>query len=579
MKLFSFRIQNYKSIMDSGVCYIEEKITIFAGKNGSGKSNILEALSKFSNFDFNFEDDNYIYEKDKPIITVTYKLDENETLHINKNYKVNVIEYVTIILDTNNNDDFKYEVCFESDIDNIRETNSKIIDKVENEIQIQNLIYADTTDEVIQNIDEEIQPTILQSLKTKGFVDVEELKKNINEYIINNLPCFVYKKTVVNELSSIITLDSIRNNDFHKDIFKLLKLSEEDFNPSKDKSARKRTCNRLSQELTGNFGDFYKQDRIQLQFSFDSDSLVMDVTEPDKASKLENKIENKSDGLRWFIAFYTKLNVIKNKKVIILLDEPGMYLHAKACREMLQIFDNISNESQILLATHNPYLIDAQKLGTVRLVLNETDSSTVIENKPHRYRQDLNMDALTPILTSIGYELTMSIHVGDQKNNLITEGISDYYFLHGMARILNKKLNYLIIPSSSADKINYIASILIGWGLNTIVLLDSDKKGKKKEEELSPLVDKCVFVDKTDNQSIEDLFTKEEYCKQILGLDEVYETQNSKTKKDLKIDEVLKAKQFCENAESNRIVLSEETKNKFTMLFNQIEIEFGNINK
>ena len=115
--------------------------------------------------------------------------------------------------------------------------------------------------------------------------------------------------------------------------------------------------------------------------------------------------------------------------------------------------------------------------------------------------------------------------------------------------------------------------------MNTIVLLDSDKKGKKKEEELSPLVDKCVFVDKTDNQSIEDLFTKEEYCKQILGLDEVYETQNSKTKKDLKIDEVLKAKQFCENAESNRIVLSEETKNKFTMLFNQIEIEFGNINK
>lgn len=129
------------------------------------------------------------------------------------------------------------------------------------------------------------------------------------------------------------------------------------------------------------------------------------------------------------------------------------------------------------------------------------------------------MDALTPILTSIGYELTMSIHVGDERNNLITEGISDYYFLKGMAKLLKIKLDYLIIPSSSADKINYIASILIGWGLNVIALLDSDKKGKSKEKELKPLVDKCIFVSEIDNQSIEDLFTKDEYCIEILGLD------------------------------------------------------------
>ena len=208
----------------------------------------------------------------------------------------------------------------------------------------------------------------------------------------------------------------------------------------------------------------------------------MDVLEPEKASRYENKIENKSDGLRWFIAFYTKLNVTKSKNVIILLDEPGMYLHAKACGEMLKIFGEISKESQIMIATHNPYLIDAKKIGSVRLVLNENDESTIIENKPHRYRQDSNMDALTPILTSIGYELTMSIHVGDQKNNLITEGISDYYFLQGMAKALEIDLEYLIIPSSSADKINYIASIVVGWGLNTIALLDSDKKGKDKEK-------------------------------------------------------------------------------------------------
>jgi AAA15 family ATPase/GTPase len=42
-----FRIKNYKSIMDSGDCYLTDGITVLAGKNESGKTSILEALSDF----------------------------------------------------------------------------------------------------------------------------------------------------------------------------------------------------------------------------------------------------------------------------------------------------------------------------------------------------------------------------------------------------------------------------------------------------------------------------------------------------------------------------------------------------
>ncbi len=579
MKLYSFRIQNYKSIKDSGVCYVEDRITIFAGKNGSGKSNVLKALSKFSSNDFNFEEDNYNYDEDRPIITVTYKISENEITYIKNNYKVNVENLVTIVLDTNKNDDFLYEIDFKSDIDKYKESNKTIIEKVGRENKLENLIYGDTINEVVENVEEELKTSIVQSLTEKKFVDIKKLKDYIADYIMKNSPEFIYQKTIENELKSEMSLESIKNNDFHKDIFKLMNLTEDDFNATKDKSWRSRRGDILSQTLTGNFGNFYSQNKVDLDFSLDGDKIIMNVKEPEKASKFENKIENKSDGLRWFIAFYAKLNVTKSKNVIILLDEPGMYLHAKACKEMLKIFDNISKESQIMLATHNPYLIDARKIGAVRLVLNEDDNSTIIENKPHKYGQESNMDALTPILTSIGYELTMSIHVGDERNNLITEGISDYYFLQGMAKLLKIKLDYLIIPSSSADKINYIASILIGWGLNVIALLDSDKKGKSKEKELKPLVDKCIFVSEIDNQSIEDLFTKDEYCIEILGLDQVYDNLNSKTKKDLKIDEVLKAKQFCEKIENEKITLSRETIENFKKLFKKLEHEFNRINK
>ena len=47
MKLIKFRIQRYKSITDSGWCWLASDVTTLAGKNESGKSAILEALRDF----------------------------------------------------------------------------------------------------------------------------------------------------------------------------------------------------------------------------------------------------------------------------------------------------------------------------------------------------------------------------------------------------------------------------------------------------------------------------------------------------------------------------------------------------
>ncbi len=48
MRIKKFRIKNYKSIIDSGDCYMDDFVTILAGKNESGKTSILEALEDFN---------------------------------------------------------------------------------------------------------------------------------------------------------------------------------------------------------------------------------------------------------------------------------------------------------------------------------------------------------------------------------------------------------------------------------------------------------------------------------------------------------------------------------------------------
>ncbi|WP_082814691.1 AAA family ATPase [Collimonas fungivorans] len=49
MKLAAFRVQNYRSIIDSGWVSIDD-IAVIVGKNESGKTSLLKALLKFNPF-------------------------------------------------------------------------------------------------------------------------------------------------------------------------------------------------------------------------------------------------------------------------------------------------------------------------------------------------------------------------------------------------------------------------------------------------------------------------------------------------------------------------------------------------
>ena len=50
MKMTAFRVQNYRSVIDSGWCDLDE-LTVIVGKNESGKTSLLKALWKFNPFE------------------------------------------------------------------------------------------------------------------------------------------------------------------------------------------------------------------------------------------------------------------------------------------------------------------------------------------------------------------------------------------------------------------------------------------------------------------------------------------------------------------------------------------------
>jgi predicted ATP-dependent endonuclease of OLD family len=87
MILFKARIQNFKSIVDSGEVEVDPKLTILIGKNEQGKSNFLKALESF-NEDYNYVASDltnhlkpYLEEKlpeEVPIVTLWLKLEPDD---------------------------------------------------------------------------------------------------------------------------------------------------------------------------------------------------------------------------------------------------------------------------------------------------------------------------------------------------------------------------------------------------------------------------------------------------------------------------------------------------------------------
>ena len=73
----SFRIKNYKSIVDTGTCYLASDLTILAGKNESGKTAILEALRDFGTGEI--DTDAYpLGNEEQPEISVSFLLDDRD---------------------------------------------------------------------------------------------------------------------------------------------------------------------------------------------------------------------------------------------------------------------------------------------------------------------------------------------------------------------------------------------------------------------------------------------------------------------------------------------------------------------
>ncbi|MFA4818016.1 MAG: AAA family ATPase [Parcubacteria group bacterium] len=608
MKLKKFKITNYKSITDSGDCYLTDTITILAGKNESGKTSILEALE-------DFDTDKKIRESAKPIkspesvpeISITFTVEKDTIREILEEIKSPLkattdieIELIKTFPDVYSfgKSTLQNEIFGSKEIEKIQKSINDKWSKIKTIRTKYEALGGSLFD--FEFSDFASEKTLFINFKnatTPNVAQIEEKERDMfskllaeTETDINNLenlfatetkflnalkqwiPNFILFNSFEDIFPNKIPFAELENNEWIKDLSVISDLKISTIKGTDDRGKEKHKDD-INIKLNKDYEKFWTQDVSNLSINWDSEHLYFWIKED--GYPYEPSLRSK--GRQWHLAFYIKVSARANEKIpnIILIDEPGLFLHAKAQEDILGKLEDSAKEVQLLFSTHSPYLLEADKLNRVRLVHRTKKSGTEIENKVHALA---DKETLTPILTAIGLELNAGISALDKVNNAIVEGPSDVYYLNAFKKILNKdSVNFIF--GGGCGNMPYVGTILHGWGGKVVYLYDNDQGKKDGEKNLQDnwLVTKDLILSVLNTAgSIEDVFSPSDFKKFVLGDEsKTYTETNSAHVKKAKLDKVLIAKKFLEICQNGTVIsLDKTTMDNITKLIEDIEKKF-----
>jgi len=254
----------------------------------------------------------------------------------------------------------------------------------------------------------------------------------------------------------------------------------------KNKELRSVKLNAASLDISKRFSDWWQQRRHEIVYEADGSYFRIWVSD-DRRPGVKIELESRSKGFQWFFSFYLIFLVESedgHKNAVLLLDEPGLNLHPTAQQELISFFETLSEKNQLLYSTHSPFLIDGSHIERVRPVTeDEKGHSHVSVGEWPKDRE-----TIFPLQAAAGYAMLQALF--QHKDNVLVEGMSDYYYLHALSAqcALAKKTGLpekiYVTPCGGTKYVGHIASLFLGQKVRPVVLLDADDAGRVRREAL-----------------------------------------------------------------------------------------------
>lgn len=545
MKLESFRVFNYRSINDSGDIDVSQ-LTALLGRNESGKSNLLRALHSINPIEGfsaltpikDFPRHRRLEEcnDSTPVLSTVWVLDEAD-----KEELLEILPRATEVVRVTIGRSYQGKtrtVGFpdlnaipfdETDIKNrVRKVSAGVraaAQKQETPTALEEAADAfekAATATRTRDTWAPIAVTATKALRTAlASVDAdltdkqEELLSGLEELadsiVIDREAQQKARNWIVGAIPKFIYVDEYPELDGHQDVAAYIQrksqtqLTDADTNFEKlckvaglnpeelhnllakgDHATRNQLANRASAVVTSEIKRLWKDRGLKIRFNLDGNHIETIISDPTNTYDVEVNLNERSRGFQWFFAFYITFSADTDgghaEDAIILLDEPGLYLHAKSQSDLLRHLEN-DFKNQILYSTHSPFMVPTHSLNSVRTVNISEDAGTTVTNDPTG-----DSRTLFPLQAALGYDIAQSLFIGP--NNLVVEGVTDYWILSAVSAYASEKGNVSLnptltmTPSGGAQKVSYMVALLTSESLNVLVLLDTERDSRATKEEL-----------------------------------------------------------------------------------------------
>ncbi len=607
------QITNYKSIKNSGQIWLSSDLTVLAGKNESGKTAILEAIRDFSPLIDEISDEAIPLDGDEevPSVAVNFKIPQDtlKEIHGNLTFQLpedllQLIKQDGVTLHREYDEGFLideeiWNAISESidprehlDFDDLHDAMSRATtflgtENDEQDEEWRNLefdkllthaknLHTELSAYVTKITDQSRKLDATNTLNWLGkahkLPDTSDEPQVFVEQLLARVPTIVFFSDFENLLPYEVLLAEADQYQAVQDFATVAGLDLDQLISMTSRQGLRNKLETHSAKISGKFADYYKQDSVELQAEPDGDSLRIGAKR--EGDTYLYKAEQRSRGLQWFLSFFLRLNAAGSDQQVILIDEPGLYLHAKAQENILRLLEDLVKEQdpcRVVFSTHSPYLLDPSRLDRVRLITRHEDEGTLVENKIHRTAET---DTLAPVVTALGLDVARSA-TWVQEKSLILEGISDYYYIQAFSKLLNVDIGAGIVPCVGASKTPQMASLLVGWGLSFVVLLDNDRAGDLADKNLHAIEvpENQILQVGNKGETIEDLFTVDDFVSHVVEDQEAkIEPSVSKTIRKNKYDKVLVSRLFLErvSADPASINLSDESTAAITSMMTGI---------
>lgn len=629
MLLKKVTIHRYKSFLTEQSINIEKGITRIVGKNESGKTALLESLAKTNYFE---DDKNFIFDKtmDYPrgklasvqdenpeVITCEYEISDSTIEQIEADLGLGVLpdKFVSITTKYDNTQiiskfitNFDSFIAFISTKYHLKDEEQELIKGTNT---IDDLLQAISGNEGLAELNKFIEGIIDGANLTKSNWENKFSKYIYFNYINPDLPKYWYFSDYFNMPYRINIQDFCNKNagqslteeeyNLAKALFELSGLKAEDLLDETNFEEYKAKLEATSNSITDDLFEYWSTNSsLEIRFDIEhtpNNARYLNIRVYNQKHRVTLPLRNRSKGFVWFFSFlvwFSKIQGSSNTKYIILLDEPGLSLHASAQKDLLRFIDEkLAPNYQVIFTTHSPFMIDSTKLNEVRTVYDTQDRKigSVISDA----LEEKDSDTLFPLQAALGYTIAQNLYVSEK--NLLVEGISDLVYLSHFSLLLNSinraglNEDITIVPVGGADKIATFISLMRGNELQTVCLLDtfSDQSAKARLDKMvtEKLISekKIVFYHEIVKKSfadIEDMFQTNEYLtlyNGAFGLN-VHEEQIDKSKPIMnQLKHLNDNKSFNHYAPANYMAKSIETLSFSDHTLTNFEKLFAEINK